>query len=294
MRAITASIITIAITVPAGWHALGADIETDGKHVRPLQSETTFDDVRVTLDADRSIVLAGGTVNAKLVAYSDVPKQVTVDLTVAEQDDFAGSRVATPPKLIDHEKITLHAAPGGGKPVSTAIKLEPPATPSSHVESYKIFVEQHGAKPEDEGGSKPAAVGVIAWHGNTFDMAIERTAAHDDAPFTVAVRMTNTSGENRRYRPSISLGTALGFDGEIAESDDFTIEPIGDDGTHRFKSGATFVQKFLVTPQRKGIKRVTFIASAYVWGEDISPIEGGAIDMRTFSVTESHPAVAEK
>ena len=73
-------IATVAILVPAGWHMLDANIEKDGKHLRPMQQTLDIDGVSVALDVDRSVVMTGDTVMAKLVATSDMPKDVKVDL----------------------------------------------------------------------------------------------------------------------------------------------------------------------------------------------------------------------
>ena len=49
---LAAFLVTVVAIVPAGWHALRADLQTDGKHLRPLQQSFTVGDVRVTLDVD--------------------------------------------------------------------------------------------------------------------------------------------------------------------------------------------------------------------------------------------------
>src|SRR5437868_6672880 len=100
---LAAFLVTVAIIVPAGWHALGADIQTDGKRLRPLQQSFMVDGTRVTLDVDRSVVMTGATVKAKLVAYSDTPKSITVDLTALHTSNYEGGRVERPWVPIDHE-----------------------------------------------------------------------------------------------------------------------------------------------------------------------------------------------
>ena len=61
---LAAFLVTVVAIVPTGWHALRADLQTDGKHLRPLQQSFTVGDVRVTLDVDRSVVMTGSTVKA--------------------------------------------------------------------------------------------------------------------------------------------------------------------------------------------------------------------------------------
>src|SRR5262249_25029945 len=80
--AIASFLATVGIVVPAAWRLLDANIQTDGKKLRPLQQQLVVDGARVTLDVDRSVVLTGSTLTAKLRAYSDTPRTVAVDLTL--------------------------------------------------------------------------------------------------------------------------------------------------------------------------------------------------------------------
>src|SRR4051794_12787613 len=112
-------LLTVGILVPAGWHSLGADIERDGKHMRPLQQSMKIGDATVALDVDRSVVMTGDTITAKLVATADKPHDVTIDLRALHTTNYSGERVEQPWHQIDRETITLHAAPGGGPAVTT-------------------------------------------------------------------------------------------------------------------------------------------------------------------------------
>ena len=176
---LAAFLVTVVAIVPAGWHALRADLQTDGKHLRPLQQSFRVGDVRVTLDVDRSVVMTGSTVKATLVAYSDTPTPITVDLTALHTSNYEGERVETPWVPIDHETIKLTAAPGGGKPVETAIKLgELPNRPAL-TDSFKVYVSEHGKKPPRREGDDrldydvgvsdgyAAAIEVSGWSGTT-------------------------------------------------------------------------------------------------------------------------------
>lgn len=312
---LAAFLITVAIVVPAGWHALGADIQTDGKRLRPLQQSFMIDGARVTLDVDRSVVMTGDTVTAKLVAFSDTPKQVTVDLRVLHTSNYEGERVDQPWVPIDRETIKLTAAPKGGKPVQTAITLgELPDRPAL-TDSFKIYVSAHGQKPAkreyqdsldyDVGVSdgQAAAVSITGWSGNNLGMSIKAEGRPTtDAPFTIAVRITNTSGGKLAHMPYVSLSTEAALEGSDEaghEEASVVLEKIEADEEHSdyetpFKRGQTMVARFRVTPQQKGLRKITFLASASEYDDAPGPVTAGAVDARTFTLSESNPAVAAK
>jgi len=312
---LTAFLITVAIVVPAGWHAIGADIQTDGKRLRPLQQSVMIDGARVTLDVDRSVVMTGDTVKAKLVAFSDTPKQVTVDLRVLHSRNYEGEGVEQPWNPIDRETIKLTAAPKGGKPVETALALGTLPDRPALTDSFKIYVSAHGAKPPkreysdsldyDVGVSegRAAAISITGWSGNNLGMSIKpegRPAA--DAPFTIAVKITNTSGQPLAHTPYASLSTEAALEGNEEaghEEAGVTIEKIdGDDESHSyetpFKRGQSMVARFRVTPQQKGLRKITFLASAFECDEAPGPVTAGAMDARTVTLSESNPSVAAK
>ena len=106
----------------------------------------TVDGASVTLDVDRSVVMTGDTVTATLVATSDKPKDVKVDLRALHSTNYSGERVERPWQQIDRETITLHAAPGGGKPVTTRVKLGERPTELALEDSFKII--DHQARPQ--------------------------------------------------------------------------------------------------------------------------------------------------
>ena len=308
--ALAAFFATVAVAVPAGWHALDADIQTDGKRVRPLQQSFTVDGAKVTLDVDRGIVMTGGTVTAKLVAYSDTPKQVTVDLTVFQSSNYEGERVEQPQIAIDHEKLVLAAAPGGGKPVATSIVLGKRPDRLAMNDSFRIYVAPHGKKvptESDTEANRPdtrtdveagtaAAVSIEGWSGDSLGIDIKpegRVTA--DEPFVVAVRIKNTSGRRLPHAPSITLGTGTNADGYIESSENFVIEQIlvdgDDDGYSRgLGRGKTFIRRFMVMPNHPSGGRVTFVARATAWDEAPGPVIAGALDARTFSIVPSVPA----
>src|ERR1041385_5465836 len=141
---LAAFLATIAVVVPAAWHAVDADLERDGKHLRPLQKTLDLGDgVKVTLDVDRSVVMTGDTVTAKLQAFSDKKQQVTIDLHALHTTNYEGERVSTPWTQIDRETITLTAAPEGGKPKTTQIKLGNLPEKKGLTDSFQVMITKH-------------------------------------------------------------------------------------------------------------------------------------------------------
>ncbi|HEX2691466.1 MAG TPA: hypothetical protein VHN14_32870 [Kofleriaceae bacterium] len=308
-------LVTVAIVVPAGWHALGADIQTDGKRLRPLQQSVMVDGARVTLDVDREVVMTGDTVKARLVAFSDTPKQVKVDLRVLHTSNYEGERVEQPWTPIDRETITLTAAPRGGKPFDTALTLGTLPDRPALTDSFKIYVSAHGQKPPkreyndsldyDVGVSegRAAAIAITGWSGNNLHMSIKPEGRPtSDAPFTVAVKISNTSGQPLAHLPYITLSTEAALGGsdeegreeasvalEKIEADD---EPSGWDTS--FARGKSMVARFRVTPHQKGLRKITFLASAFEYEEAPGPVTAGAMDARTITLSEANPSVAAK
>ena len=312
---LAAFLVTVAIIVPAGWHALGADIQTDGKRLRPLQQSVMIDGVRVTLDVDRNVVMTGDTVKAKLVAFSDTPKQVTVDLRVLHTSNYEGERVEQPWTPIDRETIKLTAGPKGGKPVETALTLGTRPDQPALTDSFKIYVSAHGQKPPkreysdsldyDVGVSegRAAAIAITGWSGNNLGMSITSEGRPTtDAPFTIAVRVTNTSGQKLEHMPYISLSTEAALEGSDEaghEEAAVAIERIDHEDEYQgyetpFKRGQSMTVKYRVTPQQKGLRKITFLASASEYDEAPGPVTAGAMDARTFTLSESSPSVAVK
>jgi hypothetical protein len=285
---------TCAVIVPIAWHRLDASIEKDGKKLRPLQQELTFNGTRVTLDVDRGLGMVGDTVTATLRAYSDVPGPMPVDVRVYYTSDTWGGRVSPPPKQIDVEHITLHAAPDGGKPVQTRIKLDG----AGKVNTYRIFVAPRGTEVPVEGdgsGEDVAAVSLLAWGGNDFAMSIQPEGKLvAGAPFTVAVRIKNTSNRTFDHVPYIHLGTQVGLYG-LENRDDVTIEDPSDDTREgKFRPGRTVVERYTVTPASADRQEVTFVASAYAWGEEPGPVIAGGMEATTVKLAPANAKLASK
>ncbi|MDB4958859.1 MAG: hypothetical protein JWO36_6428 [Myxococcales bacterium] len=302
---LTAFLATAAVAIPAGWRVLDADIQTDGKRVRPMQQAFTVDGARVTLEVDRGLVMTGDSVTAKLVAYSDTPKRVALEMRVTQSSNYEGERVEQPEIAIDHEKLTLDAAPGGGKPFLTRIKLGTKPDRIAVTDDFKIYVAAVGKKPskEDDTDAPPAAVAdeaavtVHGWSGDNLGISIE-PQGHPvvGMPFTVKVRVKNTSGRTL-HPPWVSLATQLAGSGWAESGTDFDVTPVDEaatpDGEAPWKRGAVWVKKFVITPKDHTHKQITLVGSAIV-GEGIGPTLAGAMDARTFTLdADPNPTVAE-
>jgi hypothetical protein len=315
-------VATVAILVPAGWHTLGANIEKDGKHLRPMQQELDIDGVKVTLDVDRSVIMTGDTVTAKLVATSDKPKDVTVDLRALHSTNYSGERVERPWQQLDRETITLHAAPGGGTPVSTRIKLGERPAELALEDSFKIMINKHGMKPEKrefdvggdeklpdydslngEDGSSAAGVFIRGWSGNSLAMKIvPKGPITADAPFTIAVTIKNTTGHKMEQRPWINLTTSDALSADEDEDGYHTLdieqidqadETDADGNVKPLKKNGTLTREFTVTPHGKLPKQIAFLATA-TENDGLGPHGNGAMDIVTFDVTDKSPTVAAK
>jgi hypothetical protein len=311
---------TVAILVPAGWHSLGASIEKDGKHLRPMQQKVTIDGAEVSLDVDRSVVMTGDTVTATLVATSDSPKDVTVDLRALHTQNYAGERVERPWQQLDRETITLHAAPGGGKAVKTQIKLGERPAKLALEDSFKIMVNKHGEKPPkrdfDSGekqadyeslmgddGKSAAGIYIRGWSGNSLGIKIAaKGPVTGDAPFTVTVTVKNTSGHEMSEAPYINLTTedALTATDDNGDNPAVTIDSV-DEPQQVDERGSgiplemnhSVTKTFTVTPNKKLTGPIAFLGTA-VENEGLGPYGAGAMDIETFQLTESTPSVAAK
>ena len=314
---LAAFLVTVAIAVPAGWHALGASIDVDGKHLRPLEQTLMLDDgTKVTLDVDRSVVMTGDTVHVKLRAFAEKRKEVAIDLHALHTTNYAGERIERPWDSIDRETFTLEATPHGGRVVETAVVLGMRPDRLGLMDSFKIMITKHGTKfPKrefDVAGTdkrtdfesieegKAAAIAISGWSGNNLAISVEpqgKITAND--PFTVLVRVKNTSGKKLDHHPWIELGTeaALSATDDPEAAAAVAIERIDtdsdDESDRSWKKGATYTQKFVVSPHLSGNKRVTFLARAFE-NDGLGPFGPGALDAKTFDVVKSNTRVAKK
>jgi len=308
---------TIGVAVPAAWHVLGADIRTDGKKLRTFQQSFTFDNTRVTLDVDRNLVQTGDKVTATLRAYGP-PRQVAIDLAVLESNNYAGERVEQPSTQIDHEKLILTVLPDGGPAKATTIALGPRPSQLALTDSFKIYITQHGHKPEQTDGNygaepdwngevesgNAAALGIIGWSGNSMKMRIvPEGAVTANAPFVVAVKVVNTSGRVLPHHPYFSLANQISAAGFMESPEEhFTIEQIKTDGEawdyptlddehDQVAVNEEIVARFRVTPKGDIGKQIAFVASADAFESQPGPVIAGAMEIATVPVGEAAPAI---
>src|SRR5438045_2780532 len=114
---------TVGLVAPAAWHALDANIQSDGPATRPKQQTLELDGATVAVDLDRGVLMSGGTLKATLVATSDTPKTIALDVKALEDMGYGNERVENPPKQVGRRTIKIQARPGGGTPVEVAFQL---------------------------------------------------------------------------------------------------------------------------------------------------------------------------
>ena len=206
--------------------------------------------------------------------------------------------------MIDREKITLNAAPGGGKPVETRLVLAERPAQAAQVDDFKVYVTAHGRKPpisedfdkrvdyqQDVAEGAAAAVGVMGWSGNNLDISIKPEGPIvAGKPMIVAVRIKNTSGRVLKDRPSVQLATKMALGGYMEFGEDAGITHLDEDYTgKRFRKGEVIVEKFEVMPAKDVTRELTFVASATVSDDMPGPVVAGAMDARTFRVVADVP-----
>lgn len=296
---IAAALATAIVTVPAAWHWLDADIQADGPKIRPAAEVLHLDGADVSLQLDRGAQRTGAPLSAVLVASADTPHQVTVDLATFEDMGIGEERVPNPPLRVDHRKLTLQAAPGGGPPVVATLTLGKKHDKPGSVSWYDMYLTPHGVEPPRhswDGDSGAAHAGFATWSGNSFPIAIEPPATIPaEGPFTIAVRVTNTTKKGFTYCEPQVGGTIQSYEemggGLQLGSDDYDIAQIdepptsGDDANELVPVGAERVMIFRITPKHPGVKHFTIVAH-------VSADGGGAMDIASFDRPEVADAVA--
>jgi hypothetical protein len=297
---LAAGLATLVLAVPG--RVLDADIQTDGPKIRPDEQTLHLDGADVTMQLDRGALASGQTVSAVLVGTADKAHAVTVDLTTMEDMGMGGERVPNPPLQVDRRKLTIQAQPGGGPPVVATIKLGSKKERAGSSSWFDMYLQKHGDKPPAERYDTPdtaAHVGVATWSGNTFPMTIEPPAQIPaDGPFTIAVRVKNTSKRGWTYCYG-QVGGAIRDYNEMGgglqlASDEFDMEQVGDDNSGGGEDvivapGAERVMIYRVTPKTK-VDRFTIVAH-------VSVDSGGAMQIVQFDrpvADAPTPAVAAR
>jgi hypothetical protein len=282
---VAACLATIAVVVPAGWHVLDADLRADGPAVRPARQVLEIGDTTVTLEVDRGVMPSGGTMSVTLVATGDA-REVALDLTAMEDNGIGGERVPNPPTIVERRVVKLHADPGGGPPVVASFQLGKKRG-TGRLQWFDVvatpFARQKITDRPEVGGDS-AVVGLATWNGNTFPIAIEPPAKMPaEGPFTVAVRVKNTTGKPLQYLYNqLGGGTVDGYNvmggGIQIASDEYDVTeaeqpelqkpeadaeaPFDDNDPDQLKPGAERLYIYTVTPRHPGVTHFTFIAHA--------------------------------
>ncbi len=274
-----------------------ANLEVDGKQLHPLQQSFAIDDVKITLDIDRQVVRTGDTVTATLIAYSETPKKVKVEVSTLHTRNYEGEPNDTPWERIARGTVVLTSGPNGGTPVTTRLALGTRPKLPALTDSFRVFAAAPGTKPpEDELGTDQltksggaAVVAVRGWSGDDLDMVIAADGAVTlDAPFTVEVRTKNTTGRVLSARPWIELATEDALTpahlGKASVGIEIhAVDEPGVDGP--WPRGGEYVRRFMITPHTKKPQRMVFLATAMVGTGTLGlKTEAGAIDIKTFDV----------
>jgi hypothetical protein len=285
-RTLAAFVATVLVAVPAAWHALDADIQTDGPATRPKLQTLELDGATVTIELDRGMLKAGGQLKATLVATSDTPRTIKLDVTAWQNMGYGEERVENPARQAGKRTIKIDAAPGGGKPVDVAFTLGERGK-KGVMSWFDVVVMQSGVKATEDYAPPSASVGAATWSGNTYAMKVEPPAKiPTDATFKVAVRVKNTTKKPVPWL-EVDLGgaTAMSF-GDLesnlylGNSDDapFTVTRTEEEYSDEpLKPGEERVYTFDVTPlptKLDGVTQYTLVAHAHGG-------YGGALDVVT-------------
>lgn len=301
---------TVGVGVPAAWHVLSADVEHDGKKMRPMQQAFTVDGTKITLDVDRNLVITGDAVTASLRAFGPA-KQVAIDLDLLQANNATGERVSIPPTQIDHEKLVLTAAPDGGPAVTTKLVLGKKPKALAQTDTFQVYITSHGHKAvvDQDMSDRPspnyaadvedghaAALSILGWSGNSLPIEIKpEGAVTRTKPFVVAVTVANTSGRKLAEVPAPSLATQISRGGFLDTDDEamWQIERIGEEIGQELDKGERRTTRFKVTPNHATGTQVTFVVQAEAYRSIPGPVVEGAMDVVTFPIAEAPtPTVA--
>lgn len=317
---LAAFLITLAVVVPAAWHVPDADIAVDGPRIRPKQATLEVGDATIAVDLDRGVLMSGGRLKATLVATADTPRKIALDVRALEDNGIGEGRVENPPTEVARRRITVEAAPGGGKPTEVAFELRPRGARLGMLgmmEWYDIEVAPVRAKrarvasdldEEDEELESVARVGAVVWGGNNLAMKLEAPASipAGDAPFHVKVRVKNTARKPMQYVDIRLGGPGLGYSGmeglTFYGDDSYEIEQVeasteaSTDDDDALQPGAERVYEYKVTPKQSGADPLGLLVKAgatVVIDEERNKYRSfGAMEAVTISRSQPEPASA--
>jgi hypothetical protein len=295
---LAAYLATVGLLLPAGWHALEADIPTDGALTRPPQQTVTIGDAAITIDLDRGLLKSGGALKVSLAGTATAAHEVALDVTVLQDMGMAGERVSRPPRVVERRRLKVPATPTGDQRVEVAFNLGKQEA-KGHATSFNVLVtpaskaKVAGIDYEAIGDGRAASATVTTWSGNAFALTIDppvRPAA--DQPYVVAVHVKNTTKQPLPYL-MVELGAGLNNGLSVASaSTDVEIVEItdpgagADDGT--LAPGAERIQRFALKPLHPtAALHVPLFASA------TSPVGvGGAFESKVVDLPAAIPTEA--
>ncbi|HEY4183084.1 MAG TPA: hypothetical protein VGM90_39950 [Kofleriaceae bacterium] len=293
---VAAFVATVAVAVPAGWHALTADITKDGPGTRPPEQELAVDGATVKVQLDRGIMMAGGQIKATLVATAETERDVFLDVRALQDNGYGGERVPNPPTIIGKKTIKIHATPDGGSPTEVAFTLNGVKRKGA-VGWYDLDFVKAKSKfknfswesddsddADPDAPAKYARVSFATWGGNSIPMTIDPVTVPATGPFELAIHVKNTKKKALDF-VDISLGQRAqggGLDGgmylDTYENDggNYLAEKI-DEATDdpSIEPGAERVFHYKITPSNDTDKKFT-IAIHAEGGRD------GALEVLTF------------
>jgi hypothetical protein len=278
---LAAFLATLAVVVPAAWHAPDADIPTDGPQLRPKQSTLHVGGATISVDLDRGVLMSGGKLKVTLVGTADTPRKVALDVREMQDNGIGPERVENPPTEIVRRRVHVEAAPGGGKPTEIVFEPRPWGMKAGRMQWFDIDVTPAGKRGEavsysdsDDGETlaSAASVGVAVWGGNSLGMTVEAPASvpAGDA-FTVKVHVKNTA---RKPIESVNLrigGPNLSYNGmeglmfygeDNPDVDSIDESTGGGDEEGTIAPGAERVYEYKVTPKEGSALKLGLLVKA--------------------------------
>lgn len=297
MRTLAAFVATVCVAVPAAWHWLDADIQSDGPATRPKVESFEVNGTTVTVELDRGILKAGGKLVAKLTATGGT-KPVALDVSVQENMGYGPERVENPPREVAEKKLTL--APG--KSVELPFFMGGEGKKGT-VRWFDVIVSERRKLTGPDDTLASARTGAATWSGNSYPIAITpEGAVSGENAFIVDVTVKNTTSRPLQYLQIELGGNQLGYGGldsqlylgtandysdeDVRARTPYMVEPLGESQSDELLApGASRTAKFTVTPlpgEEKAVAQYVFTAHA-------SSAKGGAFDVITVKSTDAAP-----
>jgi hypothetical protein len=309
---VAAFLATVLVAVPAGWQLLGANIQTDGPALRPAKESFFVGDVTVSVEIDRGISTAGGTVKAILVATSDTAKELSLDVRALEDNGYGEERVQNPPTVVTKRRVKIKSGPNGGEPVEIAFNLgrnhvkgtvqwfevDVMSSKTKYISDANMMgaekpTDAHYYDDEELGPQNAARVGFATWSGNSIPISFVPTTIPATGSFEIGVKVKNTKRKAIEWL-QVDLGDKIGIEDLSSQ---LTVSAYGDESPYEVANisaddgepllpGAERTYTFKITPKDHTTRTFTFMAHAHGNG-------AGAVEMMSFERPEheAQPAI---